>query len=200
MLRNYPVQATLLNGAAVTLRPMTREDGPGLLRFFRGLPPEDRLWLRDDVTDESIIERWTRHLDYGRIIPILGELEGEIVGDATLHRSEHNWMRHVGEIRVVTSPRVRRQGLGTLLAREVFNVALILKLEKIIARMSEDQTGVRRVFEGLGFHEEALLKGYVMDPRGQTRDMVILAQDVSHFWSKIEDQIEDSLGDRSGGY
>ncbi len=38
MLRDYPHTAILADGVQITLRPMQREDGPALIRFFQSLP------------------------------------------------------------------------------------------------------------------------------------------------------------------
>ena len=85
-LKEFPKQVTLRDQTVVTLRPMVREDQEGLLAFFRRLAPEDRQFLKDDVTRPEIIQAWTRDLNYDRVLPILAEWEGRIVGDATLHR------------------------------------------------------------------------------------------------------------------
>ena len=59
-----------------------------------------------------------------------------------------------------------RLGLGRLLTREAFNIALALDIQKIVARMTLDQTGARTVFEELGFRPEAVLRDEVKDRAG----------------------------------
>lgn len=199
MLRDYPHIITLAGGIQLTLRPMQRDDGPALLRFFKSLPREDRFYLRDNVTDENLIEKWVRDLDYNRIIPILALQGEEVVGDATLHRSPHYWTRHVGEIRIVTAPCIRRKGLGILLAREIFRLAIELKMDKIVFMLAENQKSAMNITLKLGFRQEAVLKGHIMDPQGQRQDMIIMSQDVQTFFEKIQDQIMDSMKDYSGG-
>jgi RimJ/RimL family protein N-acetyltransferase len=178
---------------------MEHEDGPALLRFFKSLPREDRFYLRDNVTDENLIEKWVRDLDYDRIIPILALKGEDVVGDATLHRSPHYWTRHVGEIRIVTAPGIRRKGLGILLAREIFRLAIELKMDKIVFMLAENQKSAMNITLKLGFRQEAVLKGQIMDPQGLRQDMIIMSQDVQTFFEKIQDQIMDSMKDYSGG-
>jgi len=178
---------------------MQREDGPVLIRFFQSLPREDRFYLRDNVTDENLIEKWVRDLDYNQIIPILAFKDEEVVGDATLHRSRHYWTRHVGSIRIVTAPHIRRKGLGIILAREIFRLAISLKLDKIVFMLAENQKSAMNITRKLGFHQEAVLKGHIMDPQGQRQNMIIMSQDVPTFFQKIQDQIMDSMKDYSGG-
>jgi len=198
ILNDYPKRAQLQDGQEVTLRPMVREDEQKLLEFFRRLPPEDRLFLKDDVTRPDVICAWAETLDYNRVIPILAECEGRIIGDATLHRARYGWSTHVGEIRLVTDPEFRRQRLGRLLAREIFFLALVLKLDKVVAEMMEDQQGALRVFSALGFQQEATLKNHVRDLEGKYHNLIIMSQDVIGFWRRIEDHIADAMADRSG--
>jgi RimJ/RimL family protein N-acetyltransferase len=199
MLRDYPKNATLVDGTEITLRPMTKEDGPMLLDFFLDIPREDRLFLRDDVTDEALIQSWVDGLDYEKIIPILALEEEKVVGDATLHFSRHYWSRHVGQMRVLVSPEVRRKGAGLLLAGEIFQIALNRGIQKIFTQVSEDYTGARKDLKELGFQEEAVLKGQILDARGRKRDMIVMTEDVGKFWDMMQDQIMDRLSDYSGG-
>ncbi|MBM3333497.1 GNAT family N-acetyltransferase [Candidatus Sumerlaeota bacterium] len=198
MFEEYPKHATLRNGQTVTLRLMAREDEEKLLEFFRRLPPEDRLFLKDDVTDQKVVHSWAENLDYKRVIPVLALCEDRIIGDATLHRNRHGWSTHVGEIRLVTDPDYRRQRLGRLLAREIFFLALVLKLEKVVAQMMEDQPGAVRVFNAMGFEQEATLKNHVKDLEGKLHNLLIMSQDVVGFWRRIEDRIADAMADQSG--
>jgi len=193
MFEDYPKHAALRNGQTITLRPMVREDEEKLLGFFRRLAPEDRLFLKDDVTDQKVVHSWAENLDYGRVIPILALHEDRIIGDATLHRNRHGWSTHVGEIRLVTDVDYRRQRLGRLLAREIFFLALVLKLEKVVALMMEDQPGAVRVFKAMGFEQEAVLKNHVKDLEGKLHNLIIMSQDVVGFWQRIEDRIADSM-------
>lgn len=197
VLTDYPKRATLQDGRVVWLRPMVRDDEQKLLEFFRRLPPEDRLFLKDDVTRPEVIHTWAETLDYNRVIPVLAEHEGRILGDATLHRNRYGWSTHVGEIRLVTDPEFRRQRLGRMLAREIFFLALVLKLDKVVAEMMEDQKGAVRVFSALGFEQEATLRNHVRDLEGRHHNLIIMSQDVIGFWRRIEDHIADAMADRS---
>jgi len=186
-LKEFPKQVTLRDQTVITLRPMVREDQDGLLAFFRRLAPEDRQFLKDDVTRPEIIQAWTRDLNYDRVLPILAEWEGRIVGDATLHRQAYGWMRHVGEIRVVTDAYLRRRGLASAMAREIFYLALQLGLDKMVAEMVADQVAAIKVFEKLGFQQEACLADHVVDLQGRKHDLVILTTDIPALMQKMQE-------------
>ena len=200
MLKEYPKKVTLKNGKQVTLRPLVKKDKQKLIDFFSRIPLEDRMFLKEDVTDENVIESWIKNLDYNRVIPIIAETDdGRITGDATLHMRVFGWTRHVGEIRIVTDREFRRQHLGFLLAREIFHLAMSLKLEKVVAEMMENQYAAIKVFNALGFSKEAVLENHVMDLNGNKHNLIIMSQNVASLWEKIRDIIEESYRDLSGG-
>ena len=193
-LKGFPKQIILRDRSAVTLRPMVREDKEGLRTFFRRLPPEDRQFLKDDVTRAEIIETWARDLNYDRVLPILAEFEGRIVGYATLHRQAYGWMRHVGEIRLVTDPYLRRRGLATAMAREIFYLALQAGLDKMVAEMVADQVAAIKVFGKLGFQQEARLANQVVDLQGRKHDLVIMTTDIPALMQKMQETFLRAAG------
>lgn len=191
-MEEYPKTLKLKDGTVVQLRLMSADDLPKLLEFFRTLPEEDRLFLKDDVTSQEVIERWIRELDYDRVLPVLADAEGKIVGDATLHLQKYGWSRHCGEIRLVVARDFQRKGLGTILAREIFHHAVLRGLQKLQALMIESQIGALKAFRKLGFRKEATLKDHVLDLKGNRHDLVIMTNDVAELWRKIGDLILES--------
>ncbi len=135
MLDEYPKKITLGDGTALTLRPMSRDDQFALYSFFISLAPEDRRFLRNDVTDRKLIEKWTRNLNYDRVLPILAINEGRIVANATLHYQTFGWGRHVAEIRVTISPEFQKRGLGAVLLEELSHLAARSRVKKLLARI-----------------------------------------------------------------
>lgn len=199
-LKLYPKEVTLLNGETVTLRLMTPGDEVALLEFFQRLPEKDRLFLREDVTDPEVLHKWCRDLDYNRTIPILAVKDGRIVADASLHLEVWGWSQHVGEIRLAVSRDFRRKGLGFLLTKELFYLALSLKLEKVVGQTMENQVAVIQILKSIGFKKEAVLKDHVKDLKGNKHDLLIMSNSVKSIWKKMEDLIRDSMGDQSGFY
>ena len=196
----FPKTVKLSSGKEIILRPMESGDEVPLLHFFQSVPAEDRMFFRDDVTNPAVIRRWARTIDYERMIPLLAFDGDRVVADASLHRQASGWSPHVGEIRVSVATDCRGQGLGTALAREIFHLALSLKLEKVMAQMMSCQNAAMAVFESLGFTQEAVLKNYVRDQRGAKHDLIIMMQDVEDFWKHMEDAIAESHRDFSGDY
>lgn len=193
MLKGFPKEVVLRDATRVTIRPMEPGDTGPLLDFFRRLPLEERQFLRNDVTRLEVVEAWGRGLDYTRVLPLLAESRERVIGDATLHRPG-GWMRHIGEIRVVTDPCFRRRGLASILAREIFTLALQSGLDKMVAEMAADQAAARKVFEKLGFQEEARLANHIQDAAGKKHDLLLLSTDIPALMQKMEESFFETAG------
>lgn len=174
----YPRSMTLRDDTPVLIRPMVPDDGPALLQFFRSLPEEDRLYLHDDVTKEEVIRAWCRELNYDRVLPLLADVEGAIVGDATLHQQPRGWMSQIGRVRVAVAPGYRRRGVASVLVRELIEVAVDQGLAKLDAEFMAEQEGAMRLMEKLGFYRVAVLPQHVWDLKGEAHDFVIMVYDL----------------------
>jgi RimJ/RimL family protein N-acetyltransferase len=64
--------------------------------------------------------------------------------------------------------------------------------DKLIVEVVENQVAALRTFQKLGFQQEAVLRGHVKDIRGGRRDLLILANDVSHIWAAMEALVADT--------
>jgi L-amino acid N-acyltransferase YncA len=182
----YPKGVTLSGGHAVTLRWLAPRDREEVWRFFERVPEGDRAFLKEDVMSRAEVERWLDRLDPNRETVVVAEAAPQIVGTAILERQRYGWAQHVGEIRIVVDPDRRRQGLGYVLAEEVFMLAVKLGLEKIVAAMMADQASAVRVFERLGFRAEALLRDHVKDRHGRKHDLLLMAHSVDDFMSRSQ--------------
>ena len=179
--RSYP-WATNLGGTHLTFRLMTPEDAEAVTAFAKGLSPDDLTFLRTDITQPETIKAWMNYLRTGRTISVLAETPDKIIaGYASIHVNDAQWMRHVGELRVLVGSDFRGIGLGKRLTNEAFSMAKDIGLKKITAQMSTDQRSARQVFEHLGFRPEALLADHVMTRDGQTHDLLIMSYDVVGF-------------------
>ncbi len=177
----YPKDLVLANGKHTSVRLMIRADAEPVLQFARGLPPDDLLFLRTDITDPVVIEEWIKLIEKGSTITLLAEVDGELAGYASVHLSDTRWTKRVGEIRIQVGAASRRTGLGRRLAHEIFDLARAHGLRKITAQMTPDQAGARAVFEKLGFQVEALLGDWVEDRHGRPRDLLVMTHDVTGF-------------------
>jgi RimJ/RimL family protein N-acetyltransferase len=183
---NYPKRVALKQGRTVELRLMTRADAGLLLAFFRGIPQEDLLFLRRDVTDPKVTEQWAERVERGAIETVLAFEGGKVVGEASLHLSSTPWSEHVGEVRVVVDRSMRQTGLGTRLTSEIFLLALQRGIAKIVAEMTIEQKAAIAVFQKLGFRVEGLLRNHVRDRAGATHDLVLMAHETQEFAEQMQ--------------
>ena len=179
LTRDYPRKIKSRGGQSVSLHRLSEDDCDRLVDFASSLDKEDHLFLRVDLTDPEIVDEIIRDQATDQRITLLAESDGDIVGYASLSRRRLEWMRHLGEIRIIVGRESRSRGLGRLLVQELCEVGQDLGLTKIVARMAREQEGARRMFERLGFSAEALLTDWVIDRSGRTRDLVIMSHDVT---------------------
>ncbi|MBM4273163.1 MAG: GNAT family N-acetyltransferase [Deltaproteobacteria bacterium] len=180
MLEEYPKKITLPDGATLTLRPMSRDDQYSLYSFFISLPEEDRRFLRNDVTDRKLIEKWARNLNFNRVLPILAEYDGKIVANATLHFQTFGWGRHVAEIRVTITPEFQGRKLGSVLLQELANLAAQHQVKKLLARIVTNREVVIRAFKKADFNQVTVLKNYVKDVYSQNyADIAMLVKELA---------------------
>ncbi len=190
-MKKYPKTVTLKGGISVVIRRLTKKDGPALLAFFRALPDSDRLFLKEDVTQKDVIDRWIKELNYNKVLPLVAEKDSRIIGDATLHFNTYGWHRHMAEIRCVIAKEHQKKGLATILMRELLSSATEKGVAMISATTVNTQIYAQKVFERLGFNKEAELKGFVTDIQGKKHNLVVMVNDVSELWKKMEDLLLD---------
>ena len=173
-LDRYPREVTLHNGATLVFRPMDRDDVDRLWVFFQRIPPEDKMFFRQDVSRREVVQHWADTLDYGLVLPILA-LEGDrVVGDATLHRQRTGWKQRVGVVRVQIAPDYRHIGLGTAMVRELRHIGEKSALQYLMAEVIEEQAAAVRAFEKMGFVRGAMFREFVNDQRGKLHNLLVL--------------------------
>ena len=169
----YPRQATLRDGQSVELRLMGDADRDAVLAFARDLPDDDLLFLQTNITDPAVVDAWLDDIHRGTTTTILAFNNGVVIGDGSVHHHRAQWTRHIGEIRLLIGAGGRGQGLGRILADEIYALANILGLRMLTAQMTFDQQAAISIFRRLGFQREAVLTDYVMDAEGNARDLLV---------------------------
>jgi GNAT superfamily N-acetyltransferase len=183
---------TLKDGRAVTIRRMRPDDVERSYAFFCALPPEDRVYLRTDVTRRELVERRTTELDPERAERVVVVHGDEIVADGTLELQGHGWGDNVAEVRLIVARDWQRLGLGTVIARELFHVASRRRVDRIVVRLMRPQVGAHRIFRRLGFHEEFLIPEHVRDQDGNWQDLIIMRCQLEELWRDLEYELINS--------
>lgn len=189
-MTSYPKSIKLSDGTSVDIRPMTADDRDAALAFARGLPEEDLLFLRVDLTDPDVVDDWIANLENGHSSSLVVYDESGLVGYATVHRTSARWTRRIGEIRINVAPAYRNRGLGKLITSEIFDVARGMGLRKLMANTIVDQRAAQAVLQRLGFTTEALLADFVDDQQGNTRDLIVMTHDVDGHSDQVGDRVQ----------
>ena len=173
-------------GTRIDLAMMAPKDDASVIAFARTLPENDLLFMRRDIRQSRVVSAWTDLIAQGRLASLLARSGDEVVGCAALIVDPFSWSPHVGELRIVVSPKMRGIGLGRVLIHEAFVIALSKELEKLVAQMTVDQQGAIAMFEQLGFRAEALMRDHVKGADGRKHDIVLLSHDVVRVQSQME--------------
>ena len=170
----FPKQFSL-KGRTVVLRPFGTEDRRQMITFAGTLPEEDLLFLERDITQPAEVDTWLRDTLEERLVTLVAWEGSAIVGYATIDRGGVRWTCHVAELRVVVAQSAREIGIGRLLLELAFEIALDMGVTKIMARMTPEQTGALKLFQRLGFAQEAVLRDHALDANGLTHDLLVLS-------------------------
>ncbi len=182
-LTAYPKGLQVTSGPPITVRPMQASDAPALLAFFRGIPDEERYFLKDDVASEAVIDSWARHLDYDRALPLLAFDGDRVCADGVLIRHRGNARSHYAEVRIVVDPAYRERGLGTAVLKELIDIAWDAEIESV---QGEFVTGMQddalRAVKALGGIEAGHITDAYRDQAGHPYDLVFLRVPLGRSW------------------
>lgn len=160
---------------------LTPDDVDELWAFFRRLPEGERTFVREPVTDRSVVAGW---LDDDRPLRSVVRLDGELVGYLSLTPGV-GWSAHVGQLALVIDPAVRGRGLGHRLARHALHQAVDGGLAKVLVEVPAAHESTIAIFARLGFRPEALLVDHVRDPDGEPSDLIVLANHTREDWELL---------------
>ena len=161
--------------------PLGASDVEQVWAFFARIPEGDRTFFKEPVTGLDTVRGWLGMPGATRVI---ARLSGAVVGYVAVIPGV-GWSSHVGELRLVVDPQVRRSGLGHRLARHGLVAALEQGLTKVVVEVVSDQTSAIALFTGLGFVAEALLEDHVRDADGRLNDLIVLAHRTTDNWQLL---------------
>lgn len=170
----YPRIEIVKDKREIELWPMTADDAPALLAFYRSLPSEDLLYLRENVTNPAAMDRWVDGIESGQVWHLLAGYRGRIIADGELDYPYYGWSQHVGELRIVVDRDFRGSGLSLLVMQELLNLATEEGLKKVFVQMMVDQHAAIQLCTRLGFCREAILTKHVQDQHGEFRDLIVM--------------------------
>lgn len=187
---------TLKDGTIVTIRNLAIEDLDRLMSFYRSLPEEDLKYLRVDVTNRNIVKQRIEFAEAGDIFRIIALKGDSIIADGALELTTEERSRHQGELRVIVAEEFRRKGVGMIIMRELYFLAVEKKVEKVVAKMMKPQVAAGKICKTLGFHEELVIPDDVKDQTGKSQDLVIMTCNIQELWKELDQFYMDSDWER----
>jgi len=185
----FPKTFKYLDGHEMVIRILCKEDEKGLLRFMQELPPDERIYFRDDVTDPEVIRHWVHDTDLNSVIPLIALHEGEIIANWSLHLTQRLWTRHLAHIRGVVAHKYREHGIAAKMVYELLTLAGDLDIERLVIELVAQQKSLLAHFTDIGFKLEAVLKDWAKDHSGNYNDLLILTMKLEPAWKKMEELI-----------
>lgn len=177
-LEKFPLEVKLRDGTECVLRPLGKRDAARLHKFFLAVPEEERLFIKQPVSDRALFQEWCREADFERNLPLL-MLHGEkIIGEATLHQRLGGWKRHIGLVTVLTHPQYRGRDVAKILVAELVEVARSLGLRRLEAELNGERKVAINALEQLGFSQLLCLPQHVLDMNTVPHDYVFMGADL----------------------
>ena len=165
----------------IEITPFSAADVDETWAFFQRVPEGDRTLVKEPVTELIAVEGWVAD---ARALRFVARADGDVVGYVAVIPGV-GWSRHVGELRLVVDPAVRRRGIGQRLARHALRVAIEASLTKVVVEVVAVQDSTIALFTRLGFRAEALLEDQVQDPSGNYVDLIVLANRTDADWGVL---------------
>ncbi len=182
----------LKDGTKVLVRELHLRDLDRLMKFYSTLPPEDRKYLRIDVKNREIVEQRIKLTKTGNVFRLVALVEEDIIADGALELSGEEWRKHQGELRVIVARPFQHKGLGMIMVRELYFLAVKKNVEQVVVKMMRPQLAAQKIFRKLGFREELLIPDYVRDQSGKKQDLIIMTCNIKELWNELEHFYSDS--------
>jgi L-amino acid N-acyltransferase YncA len=177
----------LKDGTDLLIRDMDpKQDIDILMKFYTDLPAEDRRYLRIDVTNRKTMEQRIKLMDFGYHFRILAFSGDEIVGKGVLELPFEEWRRHQGELRVIVARPFQHRGVGMLLMRELYRLALRKNVDTVTVWMMKPQVAAMNLARKMGFHDQSVLPDYVKDQTGEMQDLYIMKAKIVDLTKEID--------------
>jgi L-amino acid N-acyltransferase YncA len=187
----------LKDGTEILFHNLKKKDKNRLSDFFKSLPKEDRVYLRRDVADKETVKQIIKSSKFEENPKVIALNKNIIVAYGLLELEKKQWNKQSCEFRMLVSNDYKRKGLGILLARELYSLAISKKVEDIIVKMMKPQKAAISIFKRMGFKQESVLYDYGIDLDGVKQDIIIMRCNIAEMWKELEEYLEDSDWQRS---
>ena len=123
------------------------------------------------------VREWCRHrVDWGaRGAWLIAELEGDVVGQATIERSSRSVTAHNADLGITVAARARGLGIGRRLMLTLESWAREVGVERMTLGVFDGNDRARGLYDSLGYEVEGTERGVVRFPDGDI-DVIRMAK------------------------
>ena len=135
------------------------------------------MFIKHRVAEIETIRDWCRNIDYGRNLPLVGLVDGKIVGVPRCTSSSAAGNGSGPRERAGASE-FRGRGLARAFIGEIIEIARQVGLEKVEAEFIGEQAAAMKMFALLGFSQLLRLEDYVKDMQAISHDYILMGLDL----------------------
>jgi len=181
----------LRDGTEFMIRPPTSNDIDSSFAFFQELSPDDKAYLRVDVSKRVVVAQRLKMSSFNNIRRLVAFDGEKIIADGAIELRTHGWESHIAELRLLVSTDFKGRGIGGKMSEELYLMASKEKVEEIVVKVMGPHEDARAIFKKIGFREDVILKDYVKDITGKKHDLVLMRCDLDGLWKEIEDYFHE---------
>lgn len=183
-----PLEFLLKDRKKLLCRNVRIEDFKQLESFFLGVPAMDLQTFKDKATVDKEIKNWLLKI-YQKKIAQLAVLDNkEIVAFGSLQPGD-DYRKNTAEIKILVTPGMRRQGIGTRLFDLLLGRALEAGIQRIIMRYNSENKGIKILLANYGIDSEITLNYQLEDEVNKLhRDLVVTSLNISDWKRRFEFQ------------
>lgn len=177
-LEKFPCRTELEDGTPCSIRPMAAQDEQAFREFHAVIPEREQLFIRSEIKDGTLFHKWIDRPDFGKTLPLLAFVDGNLVAMVTLHQRLGGWKRHIGKVYFLTHPDYHGRGLITELLTLIIDLAKHCGLTKLESEFNGERAVAIEAMGTAGFEELVRLPRYIQDMQSHKHDYVLMGMNL----------------------
>jgi len=159
------------DGEPLVIRTRVPDDARLILDMARALVADGRGEVRSDGDlPEDAAELRTRLERRDDLVGLVGEVNGVVVGQATVAGFSPALLKHVGVLGMGVHPEHQRRGVGGAILDALVDAARAKRIVRLELYVRADNDRARRLYESRSFVHEATRRRFVRLPDGREID------------------------------
>lgn len=142
-----------INNEEIIIRNAEARDAEGIIQLVKQVMKQTPFFPRTSDEFNFTIEQEKEYIKNAALFLVV-EVNGKIIGSATLDRSELVRLKHTALFGITILKAFSHQGIGSTLMKKVIEWAELNQIEKIDLEVFENNTRAISLYKKFGFIEE----------------------------------------------